>query len=107
MKNIYINLLSELGKNIPLALAIIIETKGSTPQVQGASAIFSLEGLIKGTLGGGILEADAQNFQDTGKRLRNVWMKIIPCTLKLKKNHILKMPLKPFYSWNHYSPFPR
>lgn len=59
MKNIYINLLSKLGKNIPLALATIIETKGSTPQVQGASAIFSLEGLIKGTLGGGILEADA------------------------------------------------
>ena len=60
MKNIYINLLSELGKNIPLALGTIIETKGSTPQVQGASAIFTLEGLIKGTLGGGILEADAQ-----------------------------------------------
>jgi len=60
MKNIYINLLSELEKNIPLALGTIIETQGSTPQVQGASAIFSLEGLIKGTLGGGILEADAQ-----------------------------------------------
>ncbi len=56
---IAISLVSELGKNIPLALATIIETKGSTPQVQGASAIFSLEGLIKGTLGGGILEADA------------------------------------------------
>jgi len=43
-----------------LAIATIVETKGSTPQVQGTSAIFGKEGLIQGTLGGGILEADAQ-----------------------------------------------
>ena len=60
LKNIYIQLLNELKKNSPLALATIIETKGSTPQIQGASALFSAGGLCAGTVGGGIIEADAQ-----------------------------------------------
>jgi len=60
MKNIYKYLLDQLEKNIPLAIATIVETKGSTPQVQGASAIFNRDGLMQGTLGGGILEADAE-----------------------------------------------
>jgi xanthine dehydrogenase accessory factor len=44
----------------PLALATIIETEGSTPQIPGASALFSRQGLLFGTLGGGVIEADAQ-----------------------------------------------
>lgn len=60
MKNIYVNLFERLKKKEPLVLATIIETRGSTPQVPGASAIFSSEGLLKGTLGGGLLEAEAQ-----------------------------------------------
>jgi xanthine dehydrogenase accessory factor len=60
MKNIYSILLDELEKDIPLAIATIVETTGSTPQVQGASAIFSLNGLVAGTLGGGSMEAEAQ-----------------------------------------------
>jgi xanthine dehydrogenase accessory factor len=60
MKNILTKLYDELKDNNPLALATIIRTKGSTPQVAGASAIFSFDGLVAGTLGGGILEADAQ-----------------------------------------------
>lgn len=60
LKNIYIQLLDELRKNDPLALATIIETKGSTPQIPGASALFCSGGLCAGTVGGGILEADAQ-----------------------------------------------
>ncbi len=60
MKNIYVHLLEEMKKQKPLVLATIVETKGSTPQVPGASAIFSSEGLLDGTLGGGLLEADAQ-----------------------------------------------
>ena len=59
MKNIYSNLILESAKNERIVLATILETKGSVPQVQGASAIFSDGGLITGTLGGGILEADA------------------------------------------------
>ena len=60
MKNIYIQLLDELRKNTPLALATIIGKKGSAPQIPGASAIFSSGGLCTGTVGGGLLEADAQ-----------------------------------------------
>ena len=60
MKHIYTYLLDQLEDNNPVVIATIIETKGSTPQVQGASAIFGKNGLILGTLGGGILEADAQ-----------------------------------------------
>jgi xanthine dehydrogenase accessory factor len=71
LKNIYIQLLDELRKNGPLALATIIETKGSTPQIPGASAVFSSEGLCAGTVGGGILEADAQ-----GKALQSLRQKV-------------------------------
>ena len=60
MKNIYVHLLDKLKEQKPLALATIVATKGSTPQVPGASALFSSEGLLEGTLGGGLLEADAQ-----------------------------------------------
>ena len=60
MKNIYIHLFNALKNKQPLALASIIEAKGSTPQKPGASALFSPEGLLEGTLGGGLLEADAR-----------------------------------------------
>lgn len=60
MKNIYAYLFNKLEEKESLAFATIIEARGSTPQVPGASAIFSPEGLLKGTLGGGLLEADAQ-----------------------------------------------
>jgi xanthine dehydrogenase accessory factor len=60
MKNIYEYLSERLREKKPLALATIVETKGSTPQVTGASALFSSKELLEGTLGGGILEADAQ-----------------------------------------------
>lgn len=60
MRNIYAQLINLLDKKKPLALATIIETKGSTPQVAGAAAIFSAGGLEEGTLGGGLLEADSQ-----------------------------------------------
>lgn len=43
----------------PLLLATIIETKGSTPQVTGAQALFDQGGLSAGTLGGGLVEANA------------------------------------------------
>jgi xanthine dehydrogenase accessory factor len=60
LKNIYLRLLNELERESPLALATIVDTKGSTPQIPGASALFSAGGLLTGTLGGGALEADAQ-----------------------------------------------
>lgn len=60
MKNIYSRINSWLERKEPVALATIIESEGSTPQVAGASALFSEQGLLGGTLGGGIIEADAQ-----------------------------------------------
>ncbi|MFC1718278.1 XdhC family protein [Candidatus Poribacteria bacterium] len=60
MRNIYIQLLDELKKNRPLALVTIVEKEGSAPQIPGASALFSSDGLCAGTVGGGLLEADAQ-----------------------------------------------
>jgi xanthine dehydrogenase accessory factor len=69
MRNIYAQLINFLDKKKPLALATIIETKGSTPQVAGATAIFSAGGLEEGTLGGGLLEADSQ--KKSVKALKN------------------------------------
>jgi xanthine dehydrogenase accessory factor len=60
MKNIYVHLFNLLSEKKSLALVTIIETKGATPQVPGASAIFSEEGLLAGTVGGGLLEYEAQ-----------------------------------------------
>jgi len=50
-------LLETLVEGRDLVLATIVESEGSTPQVVGASAIFSAAGLVAGTVGGGLLEA--------------------------------------------------
>ena len=44
----------------PFALAVIAAVKGSSPQKQGAKALFYADGRIEGTLGGGCLEAEIQ-----------------------------------------------
>ena len=60
MRDIYSNLVHALNTKEHCAFATIIEATGSTPQVQGASAVFSVAGgLAAGTLGGGILEGKA------------------------------------------------
>jgi len=50
-------LLETLVSESGLALATVVRTDGSTPQVDGASAVFSKAGLVAGTVGGGVLEA--------------------------------------------------
>lgn len=60
MNKIYFHLLDMLEQGKQVALATIIQTMGSTPQVPGASALFSLEGMIQGTVGGGPVEAAVQ-----------------------------------------------
>jgi xanthine dehydrogenase accessory factor len=45
----------------PVALGIITGAKGSSPQKIGAKALFYADGRIKGTLGGGCLEAEIQH----------------------------------------------
>ncbi|MGQ8335841.1 XdhC family protein [Sunxiuqinia sp. A32] len=62
MENLFETILSHLTREHPIVLGTLIKTKGSTPQVPGSSAIFNSEGIVFGTLGGGILEAEAQKL---------------------------------------------
>lgn len=50
-----------LAEGRPFALGILSRVKGSSPQKQGAKALFFADGRIKGTLGGGCLEAEIQD----------------------------------------------
>ena len=50
-----------LAEGQPFALGIISGIKGSSPQKKGAKALFFADGRIKGTLGGGCLEAEIQD----------------------------------------------
>jgi len=58
-KNVYPELLRRLERREPTVLATVVEAEGATPQIPGASALFGGSGLLLGTLGGGMLEADA------------------------------------------------
>jgi xanthine dehydrogenase accessory factor len=60
LKDIHSRLRDLIEKGEPAALATLIETYGSTPQTPGFSALFTSRGLHTGTLGGGILEKDAE-----------------------------------------------
>jgi xanthine dehydrogenase accessory factor len=61
MRNIVFQALAEAARNgEPVALGIISGAKGSSPQKVGAKALFYSDGRVKGTLGGGCLEAEIQ-----------------------------------------------
>src|SRR6266853_6270613 len=61
MKNsIFQELARAAREGEPVALGIISGVKGSSPQKVGAKAIFYADGRIKGTMGGGCLEAEIQ-----------------------------------------------
>jgi xanthine dehydrogenase accessory factor len=61
MRNIVFQALAEAAReNEPVTLGIISGVKGSSPQKVGAKALFYADGQIKGTLGGGCLEAEIQ-----------------------------------------------
>src|SRR5205809_5162153 len=61
MKNpIFQELAQAARSGEPVALGIISGVKGSSPQKVGAKALFYGDGRIKGTLGGGCLEAEIQ-----------------------------------------------
>src|SRR3954452_20565294 len=61
MKNLVFQALAEAARDRePVTLGIITGVKGSSPQKVGAKAIFYADGRIKGTLGGGCLEAEIQ-----------------------------------------------
>src|SRR5436189_1497764 len=61
MKNVIFQELADAARaGEPVTLGIISGVKGSSPQKVGAKAIFYADGRIKGTLGGGCLEAEIQ-----------------------------------------------
>jgi xanthine dehydrogenase accessory factor len=62
VKNIVFQALAEAARSgEPVALGVISGVKGSSPQKVGAKALFYADGRIKGTLGGGCLEAEIQH----------------------------------------------
>src|SRR5712675_2097838 len=61
MRNMVFQALADAARNRePVTLGIITGVKGSSPQKVGAKALFYADGRIKGTLGGGCLEAEIQ-----------------------------------------------
>ena len=63
MKDLIFRTLAEAARsNEPVALGIIADARGSSPQKIGAKAIFHADRRIKGTLGGGCLEAEVQRL---------------------------------------------
>jgi xanthine dehydrogenase accessory factor len=62
MKNIYLQILEKQPAYNNLVLATVTDNIGSTPQKPGSSALFGRDGLITGTVGGGILEGKVSEF---------------------------------------------
>jgi len=58
----YIEKIRSLSEqDIPFCTATVVDKRGSIPQIVGARAIFSKEGRIFGTVGGGKVELECQN----------------------------------------------
>ncbi|OFY63928.1 MAG: hypothetical protein A2V64_04715 [Bacteroidetes bacterium RBG_13_43_22] len=62
MKNIYSEILKTEPGSTGLVIATVTESVGSTPQKPGSSALFDSNGLISGTVGGGVVEGQVQKF---------------------------------------------
>ncbi len=62
MKNIYLKILKMAPDVTAPVLATVTGTIGSTPQKPGSSALFGRDGLITGTVGGGVVEGKVQEF---------------------------------------------
>ncbi|NOS72707.1 MAG: hypothetical protein HOP33_22635 [Verrucomicrobia bacterium] len=60
--SIFQSLAAAATADSPVALSIITGAKGSSPQKIGAKALFFADRSIKGTLGGGCLEAEVQRL---------------------------------------------
>lgn len=60
MKDFHQQLLRLIRANKLLAWATVIRSSGSTPQKPGSAAIFDATGLLAGTIGGGIMEAEVE-----------------------------------------------
>jgi len=59
-RDIYREAVTRIDGGRPFAMAIVLDTEGSTPQRTGVRAVIDEAGQICGTLGGGPVEAEAQ-----------------------------------------------
>src|SRR5476651_808176 len=81
MVHFYKQVVCELRRNPRLALGIISGVKGSSPQKQGAKALFLPDDRMVGTLGGGCLEAEIR------QRARRALATGEPATFELTLDH--------------------
>jgi xanthine dehydrogenase accessory factor len=81
MSSIFASLIAAIEQDEPVALALISSIKGSSPQKQGAKAIFFADGRMEGTLGGGCLEAEVR------ERARLALLTQKPATFDLVLDH--------------------
>jgi xanthine dehydrogenase accessory factor len=81
MPRFYDFLPDAVAEGQPFALGIISSIKGSSPQKKGAKALFLADGRIKGTVGGGCLEAEIQD------RARRALLTQTPATFELVLDH--------------------
>lgn len=58
MRNLYQILLKHLKAGESVVLASVTQSSGSTPQKSGSSAIYGINGLLIGTVGGGLVEGE-------------------------------------------------
>ena len=56
---LYREALTRTGRGERVALATVVSTSGSTPQKAGAALLILEDGAMRGTIGGGCVEADA------------------------------------------------
>jgi len=70
MTNLYAILIKYLQSGANIQTGTLLSTKGSAPQVPGAMAIFEQERVVSGTLGGGLLEAQAQKVAAESAKTR-------------------------------------
>ena len=71
--------LERISKGETVGLATIVETKGSTPGEVGAKMLVGKDGLIAGTIGGGITEAKV--IEEVKQSLKEGKGKLITCHL--------------------------
>ena len=71
MKNIYLQILEKQPEYSNLVLATVTGNIGSSPQKPGSSALFGIDGLISGTVGGGIIEGRVTEFAQKGCMTKN------------------------------------
>ncbi|HER07792.1 MAG TPA: hypothetical protein ENO20_02675, partial [Bacteroides sp.] len=62
MKHIHRQVLQYVRSGAKVALATVIRSAGSTPQKPGSSALFGRQGLLAGTVGGGMLEGRVKSI---------------------------------------------